>query len=196
MITPTADYNAAVNNVSAVIDARVPVYLCPGAVTTDATGSPLGKTTHYYAVLGPRGTNPDTGAAYTPTPTPATHGAISQNGVLGVNTRFRMADVIDGTSNTLLVGEISWKDANCYRTWTRGWDGGASASAKNVVNALNTQAYTSNNFNDVSFGSQHGGAGANFVLADGSVRFVSKSIGLPNLLSAASRNGAETLTLD
>ena len=44
------------------------------------------------------------------------------------------------------------------------------------------------------FGSQHPG-GVNFALCDGSVRFVSETIAMDVYLSAASRDGQETLVL-
>src|SRR5262249_57832013 len=118
------------------------------------------------------------------------------HGLLGPNSKTRLTAIPDGSSNTFLVGELSWNDANCYRPWTRGWDSDAMASSKNVTNPMNTTPYNGpNNFNDVSFGSQHPG-GANFLLADGSVRFVQQSISLDAYRAAASRDGGEALGLD
>ena len=112
----------------------IPIYQCPsGVVTESALGT--GKTHHYPGVAGPKGTNPQTGAAYATTG--GTQGGVSHHGVLGPNTKVALGGVTDGTSNTLMVGELSWKDANCYRPWTRGWDSDAMASAKNVVTAPN-----------------------------------------------------------
>lgn len=107
-----------------------------------------------------------------------------------------MTALTDGTSSTILVGELSWRDANTYRVWSRGWDGDALTAAKNVRYPINAQGWTTiDNFNDLSFGSQHPG-GCNFVMGDGSVRFICASITLENYLSAASRDGGETLGLD
>ena len=173
----------------------VPSYQCPSATVVDST-NPVGKTTHYYGIIGPKGTNPQTGVDYTIV-AGSGYGVLSTHGILGINTTTKMGDIIDGTSNTLMVGEISWKDANCYRPWTRGWDvNGASGTAKNVVNGINTTPYNgSNNFNDVSFGSQHTG-GCNFALGDGSVRFIRDSITLNTYLSLASMNGGEVASAD
>jgi prepilin-type N-terminal cleavage/methylation domain-containing protein/prepilin-type processing-associated H-X9-DG protein len=172
---------------------RMPMYQCPSASVTDSA-LVTGLTFHYPGVAGPKGTNPQTGVAYLTTG--GTQGGISNQGVLAPNSRVTLLGITDGTSNTLVVGELSWNAANCYRPWTRGWDSDAMASSKNVVTPLNSTPYNgSNNFNDVSFGSQHTG-GANFLLADGSCRFVTSSISMAAYLSAASRNGGETLGLD
>jgi prepilin-type N-terminal cleavage/methylation domain-containing protein/prepilin-type processing-associated H-X9-DG protein len=187
----TVNYNQPPNDATAPF--LVPIYQCPSAeVIESALGA--GKTHHYPGVAGPKGTNPQTGSAYTVTG--GSHGGISHHGVLGPNTRVRLLGMTDGTSNTLMVGELSWKGANCYRPWTRGWDSDAMASSKNVLHPLNAVAYNgSNNFNDVSFGSQHSG-GANFLLGDGSVKFVPQSIDLNAYKAAASRDGGEVLGLN
>jgi prepilin-type N-terminal cleavage/methylation domain-containing protein/prepilin-type processing-associated H-X9-DG protein len=187
----TVNYDQPPN--AAVAPLLIPVYQCPSGAVTDS-GYISGKTHHYPGVAGPKGTNPQTGTAYNTNG--GTHGGLSHHGVLGPNTKVTLTGITDGTSNTLVVGELSWKDANCYRPWTRGWDSDAMAASKNVVNALNTTPYNnSNNFNDVSFGSMHTG-GANFLLADGSVRFVRESIDMNAYRAAASRDGGESLGLN
>ena len=49
-------------------------------------------------------------------------------------------------------------------------------------------------FNDGDFGSEHPG-GAQFLLADGSVHFVSENVDLNILYATASRNGREVETI-
>jgi prepilin-type N-terminal cleavage/methylation domain-containing protein/prepilin-type processing-associated H-X9-DG protein len=185
----TTNYDVAPN--LALASTLVPIYQCPSGVVTDSQNtSQPGKTTHYYGNMGPKGTNPTTNAAYNYSNTGG-HGGFGTQGVLSVNSQIRLTDITDGTSNTFMVGEISWAKANVYRPWHRGWDGSAMGSAKNVVNAINTVPYNnSNNFNEVSFGSQHSG-GANFALSDGSVRFITDSVNMAAYLAAASRDGGE-----
>jgi prepilin-type processing-associated H-X9-DG protein len=185
----TANFDVAPN--LALASVVVPIYQCPSAPVTDSQNtSQPGKTIHYYGNMGPKGTNAATNTAYNYSNTGG-HGGFSLQGVLSVNSQVRLTDINDGTSNTFMVGEISWQKANTYRPWHRGWDGSAMGSAKNVVNAINTAPYNgSNNFNEVSFGSQHSG-GANFALADGSVRFVTDGVSMAAYLAAASRDGGE-----
>lgn len=59
---------------------------------------------------------------------------------------------------------------------------------------INVQPYSSANFNDVSFGSEHPG-GCQFSLVDGSVKFVSETVDFGVYLSTASRNGGEVATV-
>ena len=189
------DYNLGTSN-PAMMGTSISLYQCPSATATDAdlaAGIFAGKTLHYYANMGPKGTNPATGAAYGVYAGNPIHGIISRQGPFAPNSRTPLGALTDGTSNTFLIGEISWKDANCYRVWSRGWDGGALTSAKNVVYPINAQKWTTvGNFNDVSFGSQHS-AGCNFAMGDGSVKFVRSSIALATYLAAASINGGEVV---
>ena len=191
---------------------RVDGLLCPSGTIENTVYSPeayngtLAYTKHYYGVLGPKGTNPRSGQAYPVHDVGgwaahggyATSGAMPGPGVdvdgtdLGGPCKFR--DITDGTSNTFMVGEISWDDANTFRAWIRGINGAACASAKNITYGINLQRYSSGNFNDVSFGSNHPG-GCLFAMADGSNHFVSETIDFSLYLSLASRNGGEVASL-
>jgi prepilin-type processing-associated H-X9-DG protein len=220
-------FNMAATNYVTNINAGmtlVPQYQCPQALMMrsqyggqEQVGGVDTYTAHYYGVAGPNGTNPQTGAAYNVVST--SQGGIATQGILtaiqgfsgtaqGLSTistaTTRATDITDGTSRTLIVGEISWDGYATYRVWLRGnfndagsGTGGDMTSCKNVITAFNSTPYNgSNNQNNVSFGSNHTGGGANFALADGSVRYLSPSISLSVYFSAASMNGGETLSLD
>jgi prepilin-type N-terminal cleavage/methylation domain-containing protein len=195
-------YNGA-SNVANINPVLVPVYQCPStSMIEQNAGGVVGKAGHYQAVMGPKGINPQTGVAYQGILLGAGQGGASTQGMLYPNSKVRLTDVQDGTSNTLMVGEVSWENSNCFRPWTRGWGGGDSSPAagtgKNVnltVSAINQKAYNGSGFNDVSFGSNHTG-GANFVFGDGGVRYVSQGIDMNTYVSLASRNGGETRSLD
>jgi prepilin-type N-terminal cleavage/methylation domain-containing protein/prepilin-type processing-associated H-X9-DG protein len=161
------------------------------------TGAPP-FTTHYYGVLGPKGTNPATNQAYTVFSNSGSvqHGDWATQGVFQRETPTRIADITDGTSNTLALAELSWINnvtGTRYRTWIRGChDSNACASARNVVNQINTQGILT--YTDIAFGSMHAG-GANFAMADGSVLFLPQTINLGLYKSLASRNGGEVASL-
>jgi prepilin-type N-terminal cleavage/methylation domain-containing protein/prepilin-type processing-associated H-X9-DG protein len=179
----------------------VPNYICPSSnqlYTQYGSGEWVGNamtyTTHYYGVAGPLGTNPATGGQYAFLTT--NQGNEATQGVLGMGSRVRLLDIIDGTSSTFLLGEMSWDKANYYRVWTRGTYSDSqdrdTTCCRNVANALNSTPYnSSDNANNTSFGSQHAGGGANFAMADGSVQWIVASINLGTFLSLASRDGGE-----
>lgn len=183
-------------------------------------------TTHYYGVMGPKcdfanqNCKPATGTSTTPgtytgsfsvNPTAGSmaewttqdtkQGGFGEQGLMGRNSTKAFADAqIDGSANTFLVGEISWRKANFYRSWIRGMGGFYSYGAKNVIHPINSIPFANvaaagapriNNFNDVSFGSEHAGGGAQFLRGDGSVGFVAKTVDMTLYRSTASNNGKE-----
>lgn len=163
-------------------------------------------TLHYYAVLGPNGTNPyDNNKAYdcyvSGTDQSTTNfGPCCTQGAFGqlankLPTKNTMAAFEDGTSNTYLLGELSWNGYPNYRAWTRGWYPDAArgmllGASKNVTNPINSNI---TRWNDGSFGSNHPG-GAQFALGDGSVQFVSETIDMAVYRAMASRNGKEPVS--
>jgi prepilin-type processing-associated H-X9-DG protein len=196
---------------------RVDTFLCPSSRvdrnTNDKATNPVTGaeeypyTAHYCGVMGPKGAIPQFGSA-TSTSTPPQYrvdttsatgfGDFALQGILGRDTRKAMRDVIDGTSNTFLFGEISWNEANCYRPWVRGINGAASPPCKNINYPINKMKYLTTDlttFNDVSFGSQHPG-GCHFALADGSVMFVSETVDMDVYRATASCDGGEAKTVN
>lgn len=111
-----------------------------------------------------------------------------------------MTDIRDGTSNTLMVLEMSWAglelSPGAYRAWQRGcaWNNDCTGS-RNVTNAMRTVRYNGGgNYNDVSMGSNHP-SGCNVAMGDASVRFLRDSIDLNRvLLPLASRSGGEVVS--
>jgi prepilin-type N-terminal cleavage/methylation domain-containing protein/prepilin-type processing-associated H-X9-DG protein len=208
----TLAYSNAVN--LAVAYYNVKGFSCPSGSTaksgngSEVSGTPAvaNYTTHYYGVMGPTGTATIGGTTYTYTTAGSANGIYSTHGILSVAKDTataipprRMADIIDGTSNTFITGERSVVEiapvANAYRSWVRGQNGGSGAT-KNLTNPIGSTNYNgSNNFNDISFGAMHP-AGCNFGMADGSVKFVSKTIDMNILKAVASMNGGESAQLE
>ena len=176
------------------------------------------ETTHYYGILGPTGINlyasgggpnstrPGFGTVnypFTTTPgcsdppnTPNTHGGFGSSGILGFNRSTRIAEVSDGSSNTLLVGELSWREAICYRCWFRGVNGCGTGGSKNIKHPINEFSSRPNwNMNDTSFGSEHTG-GCHFLLTDGAVRFMSENMDLFLLKALGSAGSGEVAQVD
>jgi prepilin-type N-terminal cleavage/methylation domain-containing protein/prepilin-type processing-associated H-X9-DG protein len=192
---------------------KIPVWNCPsGTREMGHTADTTLQTTHYYGILGPKVapggpfsyncTGVSDTAGECAVPTTAAHGGYSRHGILGRNTKNGFRSITDGSSNTFLVGEISntrttsGQDMIGYRRWWRGFEGTASASAKNVVYPINSKTYNgSNDFNDIGFGSNHSG-GTHFLMADGAARFVSENVDMVVYQSTASMDGGEPNTIE
>ena len=121
-----------------------------------------------------------------------------------------IASVTDGTSNSLLVGEVlPLADAN-NAFWTStgsasgttvplGWDSNSFPASDPKCNG-NWQGATAPlgcryAASAKGFASRHPG-GANMLFADGSVHFLKKSISLPTYCALGSRNGGEVISAD
>jgi prepilin-type N-terminal cleavage/methylation domain-containing protein len=140
--------------------------------------------------------------------------AMTQDGVFFINSTVKIADISDGTSNTIAFGERNRTDpvfdqvypgvANSIEqhsgwAWSNYFPGydylyGAAMPLNWKFPAGTTQDpnFVLQDARYSTFGSQHT-AGANFCLADGSVRFISNSIPLPVLQALVTRAGGEVL---
>lgn len=138
-----------------------------------------------------------------------------QNGILlysndNVNNWVvRFADVTDGLSNTVVVGEIGRSQNlhtsnvgdGVYPAWVGGNDNGGCNGFRTGGNQLRIMDATfrlnlqTGEESNASFGSYHTN-GANFALGDGSVKFVSNSINPIVYSAVASRNGGEVQSFE
>jgi prepilin-type N-terminal cleavage/methylation domain-containing protein len=103
-----------------------------------------------------------------------------QNGVIYANSNVRLADILDGTSNTFAVGERNF--ACSAGTWagTRNSDGGGPRGNDYVLGrvSIRPNAFWNANCSD-AFASYHPD-GVQFVMCDGAVKFVNESIQFNN----------------
>jgi len=199
---------------------RVNVFLCPsfGDVqsysTLDQTSKGKAYTTHYVGNAGPIGTNLTTSGSYNNISAAGgdtVYGPLACDGVLpfwpsvitpapagGKSLAIRLKDITDGTSQTLMIFELSWAGNNALRSWIRGSGfNGDSTTVKNVSSQMRVTAFVNgnSNFNNVSMGSQHPG-GCMVTFADASTRFLSDTVDLNTvLLPIASRGGGERANL-
>ena len=111
--------------------------------------------------------------------------------------------IIDGTSNTLMVGECTFIDVTRRATfWAYTYasynQSSITAESRTLTNSYNKCANTPGLYADQvckrAFGSNHSG-GLNFVMGDGSVRFVSYNVDINILQAMATMAGGEVLTI-
>ncbi len=139
---------------------------------------------------------------------------LSKDGVLYVGSNVRLADITDGSSNTLFFGERYHHDAEYERVrptvWPAappmaGWgrwgfvaDFGASGNISlSTPQRINYSVPPNGNMatmvdRSCVYGSGHSG-GANFAFADGSVRFLRDSMPLLTLQALSTRDVGEVI---
>jgi hypothetical protein len=116
-----------------------------------------------------------------------------------------LAAIIDGTSNTIMAGEVSVTENikptttndSRYPIWAGGNNNGGcsgNAAAGATLRFVDVNYFVNRKTgveSNSSFGSKHPG-GAQFVLGDASVRFINESISTVVWRAAGTRNGGES----
>ncbi|WP_437203768.1 DUF1559 family PulG-like putative transporter [Planctomicrobium sp. SH664] len=132
----------------------------------------------------------------------------SRSGVIYPMSKVNFRDITDGTTNTLLLGEISsttgWRNGMAsanftgIKPWTWGFAANASATAFLMIDHKMVQlpigvpnvTFLANN---TPYFSEHTGRGANFAMCDGSARFLSSNMDLNTLRNLATRGEGEPI---
>ena len=96
-----------------------------------------------------------------------------------------LRDALDGLSNTFAVGEMNSVASDPQRAWASN----PRASCRNALNTIDAQGLTGVD----DFGSQHIGGG-HFLIADGSVQFISDTIDLGTYHALATIAGSEPVS--
>jgi len=155
---------------------------------------------------GTKGILHGTATAYNGVPamTAGTAGASGQNVSVSVmGGPEKLTAITDGTSNTLLVGECTFIDVTRRATfWAYTYasynQSSISAESRTLTNSYNKCFNTPGLYQDQickrAFGSNHSG-GLNFVMGDGSVRFVSYNVDVSIMNATATMAGGEVLTI-
>lgn len=125
---------------------RIGMYLGPSAVQEhsiskgDAVADKIAWTCHFYGIMGPKGERPQGGSYGVDISTPG-YGDFIRHGLFTRDVSRSFRGITDGTSNSRAIGEISWKNANSYRSWVRGANASSSGSpiagCKNVESPVN-----------------------------------------------------------
>jgi len=133
---------------------------------------------------------------------PASKGILTAAGVGGVATTS-IANVTDGTSNTMMVGEYATDDSGAtFRAmWGASWaylglsSAGPSQGVRGIPSYAKCSTYISVTRCRRAFASFHPG-GMNFVMADGHVAFIKAYIDANVYQSLATVQGGEIISAD
>jgi prepilin-type N-terminal cleavage/methylation domain-containing protein len=237
----TPQNNVTDNPATSRAATQIPVFVCPsdqfqtkvfqlpGPPTSAGTSAP-GAVQGYYSVTSYAG-NYGAGSYYMKNPsiaikpngiyflTGAGSGLVGGGSVDNHQNLSPVKNVLDGTSNTLMMGEKYHVD-DFFDTWTSnnsglkmyqvsawGWSGSLKGAAHifcssfPAINSKTTDFTTKPN--DIqaqdkrynAWGSGHPG-GACFAYCDGSTRFISDSIDITTLQYLSTRDGGETIAND
>jgi prepilin-type N-terminal cleavage/methylation domain-containing protein len=150
------------------------------------------------------------------TQNPDTDGGMATNGLLYVESKVSFNDITDGSSNTLLYGEVSW-NIGIQMTWLAANDPGVSSmtlaeikalpverisvwtyNAKNMAQPMSTAPYIPTwddrpspfALHDTSYGSKHVG-GCHMLMGDGSAGFWQENVDLKGVLKPMASRASE-----
>lgn len=192
MFSGTGIQNAATANSMAQL---IPVLMCPSDHSQGRTYTDLAQwegrscfVSNYKGVIG------DVRMGSAGTGSPDTHNTTRCTGLFFRNTRavkIKLQTIGDGSSNTLAIGEdVCEENSHSAALYANG----DYASCHYPLNTFNGPAQRTNWPLVMSFRSKHS-QGANFALADGSVRFVSQTVDFAQYRALCTRGGGETASL-
>jgi prepilin-type N-terminal cleavage/methylation domain-containing protein/prepilin-type processing-associated H-X9-DG protein len=177
----------------------MPVYNCPADIRGPQAQQAQGHTVAFTAYLGNSGRN-----------------ATTRDGILYPDSRIRLLDIRDGASNTLLVGERPPSADLLFGWWFAGWGQAGDGSCDVVLGSSEITNFShgysnaptctagivypfapgrvNNPCDQYHHWSFHAG-GTNFLMADGSVRFIGYDAGNAVLDALATRAGQEAVSV-
>ncbi len=195
-INPAQDWDGPANLAAASV--RIPVIICPAT-----PGSRDQTLNHKGVTLGPGDYIPmrdvDANLFSSGILRPPPSG--DNKGVLIERVPTRLADISDGTSNTVLLGEdcgrsSQYKNGKMVGTAFEpvGWaycNPSANLDGQDAQgNILGTRSMNGNNY--FEYYSFHSG-GCNFLHCDGSVRFLAESLSISGMAALVTRAGGEVI---
>ncbi|MBT5019486.1 DUF1559 domain-containing protein [bacterium] len=177
----------------------LPTFQCPSDpkpetfLTPDRNGVDIQlSTANYAAVFGTVELHDCENAAGTAPVTSS--GQCVSDGAFFHLSRVGFRDFTDGSSSTIVVGErTTFLEPSTNESFYATWTGALPEVEEEIARILGHAEHPPNEFaHPEDFGSSHVG-GAQFVLGDGSVRFISQNIDEGLFQGLATRNGGEVI---
>jgi len=202
--SPEILQNASNPVVQALVRTVVKTYRCPSdnspETRTNTANWPGGTVMGSTSYKGVAGGNWCWGSFTNTGPSGDCNGLDNGDGMFfrsGYRKQITLTGVLDGLSNTLMIGE-DISTMNIHNAWAYSNTATGTCSIP-LNNAMISGQPGFNNAGDwpnvYSFRSRHPG-GANFALGDGSVRYVRDSISRVNYIAAATASGGEVIGLN
>jgi prepilin-type N-terminal cleavage/methylation domain-containing protein/prepilin-type processing-associated H-X9-DG protein len=190
----------------------IKILICPSDHLEDPVQKYPANNPTYYLGLSSYAGNGGRISAY--------YGSATQDGVFCINSRTRIADITDGTSNTVFFGERDHGDPTYDRLYpteplASSWGGWAWANETSLQDmtlssgtardptpinyvvppeVTSDPGYVYKDRRHRAFGSGHP-SGANFAFVDGSVRFLTNSTPVDVLRLLCIRNDGQSVTV-
>jgi prepilin-type N-terminal cleavage/methylation domain-containing protein len=165
------------SNADQVINSRIPGWQCPSDPGPERISGPSSLPSRKLA----------------------TGNYCGSNGVLRELSAVRLAEILDGTSNTFLVGERVNQPDTGFGAFTSGWYGHLANTVDyfpNSISHLEVTAFIPINLSRDFPGcfSSHHGPGALFLMCDGSVHFIQETIDGAAYQALGTRKGGEIVS--
>ncbi|MDR3110009.1 MAG: DUF1559 domain-containing protein [Planctomycetaceae bacterium] len=164
-----------------LVNSKIPNYLCPsdtpeypnthrGNYPVTSSDAPAFSPTNYVPSRGFFGFSPLFPSDNRP------QNATLNNGLFPANKSYGFSSITDGLSNTFAYGERATEINGKYAGGAAVWPGPVSIGAMNHTNSMTSLKMNQRvSGTNGAFSSAHSG-GANFLLADGSIHFISETI--------------------
>lgn len=163
--------------------------------------SPSNYNGNMGTLIGNSGDNCYGGSVTTAATMRAPGGCMNANGVFFISSSVRFRDVTDGLSNTIFVSEVIDSGGDADKLGGGGSDrkhcfsGGADSNPPTEMSEYLIAAESNdpiNQYTEEAAGSYHVG-GAQFVLGDGSARFISENVSMSIYQGISTRSGGEVV---
>jgi len=186
---------------------KLKVFTCPSDKDPEIIISNSGASDYYQRPNTARSNYLFSSGAHTDYDSPAIWQTASNSGVFGHNTRIKISEITDGTSNTIAIGESVQRKEGAGTNPIFGpyWGSGTHTATIGYTPAGDPK-FNINAPYDVNctprgpqcvyawaFSSYHTG-GANFVFCDGSVRFIADTIPYATFYALNTRGGGEVIS--